>query len=145
MRVFYLYQINDFCKDLYEKYPYRLYHILKDVYYTSKYNQPIAISSYEQITQKFNKQFVNNFIHQCYKLEAYYYRQNNIHIISSVREYSKLFISSYSINLKTNIGYPKFFDCINNYSDSIFVCDFENNDYFWLNRVINKKKTIVKE
>ena len=58
MRIFYLYQINDFCRDLYEEYPCKLYRILKDIYYTSKYNQSLAISSYDQVTLKFNREFI---------------------------------------------------------------------------------------
>ena len=145
MRVFYLYRINDFCKDLYEEYPYRLYRILKDVYYTSKYNQSVAISSYEQITIKFNKEFLHKYIFQDYRLELYYHYKNNVHMISSNDEYSKLMVSSYSLKLKSNINCSSFFRCLRNFSDNIFVCDFENGDYFWLSKIIIPEKKLVKE
>ncbi len=145
MRVFYLYQVNELCLDLYERYPYRLYHILKDIYYTSKYNQSIAISSYEQVTDKFSREFLDNFIHQHYKLDLYYHSKNHVHTISSNDEYSKLMISGYSLKLKSNLSYPSFFDCIHQYSESIFVCDFINQDYFWLHKVINKEEIMIKE
>ncbi len=144
MRTFYLYQINDLCKDLYSNYPYKLYHILKDIYYTSKYNQPIAISSYEQVTDKFNKQYLDNFIFQKYRLDLYYLCKGHIHTISSHQEYSKLMVSSYSLKLKTNLSFSSFFPCICQYNSSIFVCDFENNDYFWLNKIINREETLIK-
>ena len=144
MRVFYLYQINELCQDLYEKYPYRLYHILKDVYYTSKYNQPIAISSYDQITEKFNKVFIDNFINNEYRLKLYYHNTNHIHIISNTNEYSTLMVSRYSLKLKTNLNYSSFFKTINDYNEKIFVCDFQNSDYFWLNRIVNNDKNKIK-
>ena len=145
MRTFYLYQINDLCKDLYEQYPNRLYHILKDIYYTSKYNQPIAISSYEQVTQSFNKEFLQNYIHQYYKLDVYYHYKNHIHTLANNKECSKLMISKYSLKLKSNINYPTFFNCITKFNDNIFVCDYENGDYFWLNKIALNEKKLVKQ
>lgn len=145
LRVFYLYQINDFCLDLYQQYPYRLYRILKDTYYTSKYHQQYAISSYEQVTNKFNRQFLHDFVKWHYKLDLYYHYKNSTHTISSNREYSNLLVSSYSLKIKSNLSYPSFFDSINDYNDSIFVCDFDNQDYFWLSKVIHKGKNVVKE
>ena len=35
-----------------------------------------------------------------------------------------------------------FYD-INNYSDNIFICDFDNKDYFWLNKVVKNEKILV--
>ncbi len=145
MRIFYLYQINDFCRDLYEEYPCKLYRILKDIYYTSKYNQSLAISSYDQVTLKFNREFIQKYIFQRYRLDLFYHYKNNVHTISCSGEYSKLMVSGYSLKLKSSINYPSFFDCLNDFSDNIFVCDFENGDYFWLDRVIISRKSVVKE
>ena len=145
MRTFYLYQINDFCLNLYQKYPYKLYRLLKDTYYTSKYNQSIAISSYEQITEKFSRQFLHDFIFNYFKLDLYYHTKNYVHTISCHHEYSKLLISSYSLKMSSNINYSSFFKCLNQYSDSIFVCDFENQDYFWLDKVVNSEKNVIKQ
>ena len=145
MRIFYLYQINDLCKDLYDNYPCRLYRILKDTYYTSKYNQSLAISSYEEVTLKFNKEFVKKYVFQQYRLEMYYHYKNNVHVLSSNDEYSKLMVSSYSLKLKSNLNCPSFFKCLNSFSDNIFVCDFENGDYFWLHKIMIPEKKLVKE
>ena len=38
MRTFYIYNINDLLCSLYEKYPYKLYLMLEEAYYTNKYN-----------------------------------------------------------------------------------------------------------
>ena len=138
MRTFYLYNMNDFCKNIYKQYPYKLYLILKDIYYTSKYNLTLASSSYEEITDKFQKQFLHDYIFNNHKLNHYYHLKNNAHSITNSNEYSQLLVSIYSLKLKTNIKYPKFFNTLNNYSDNIFICDFENNDYFWLKKIIKE-------
>lgn len=141
MRVFYIYNINDFFTSVYDKYPYKLYKMLEDAYYTNKHNIVLSSNYYEQITTNFNKLFINNYLHANNKLDSYYYNKNNIHIISSREEYSKLMVSSYCLKLKTNLNYPTFFKNITTYSDNIFICDFENQDYFWLNKVTKLDKT----
>ena len=143
MRVFYIYNVNDFFCSIYDKYPYKLYKMLEEAYYTNKHNIVLAASQYEQMTTNFNKLFINNYLHANNKLDSYYYKKNNIHIISSREEYSKLMVSSYSLKLKTNLNYPTFFNNIKNYSDNIFICDFENRDYFWLNKITKLEKTPV--
>ena len=143
MRVFYIYSINDFLSSLYEKYPYKLYKMLEDAYYTNKHNIVLASSKYEQITTNFNKLYVNNYLYANNRLNAYYYRKNNIHILSNNNEHSKLMVSSYCLKLKTNLNYPSFFYNIKSYNDNIFICDFENGDYFWLNKITKLEKMPV--
>jgi len=143
MRVFYIYNVNDFITSVYDKYPYKLYKLIEDTYLVNRHNIVLASSQYEQLITNFNKLYINNYLCANNKLNSYYYKKNNIHIISSRDEYSKLMVSSYCLKLKTNLNYPTFFNNIKNYSDNIFVCDFENRDYFWLNKVIKLEKTLV--
>ena len=75
----------------------------------------------------------------------YYHYKNNVHVLSSNDEYSKLMVSSYSLKLKSNLNCPSFFKCLNSFSDNIFVCDFENGDYFWLHKIMIPEKKLVKE
>ena len=144
MRIFYIYNVNDFFTSVYDKYPYKLYKMLEDAYYTNKHNIVLSSTYYEQITTNFNKLYINNYINANNKLDGYYYNKNNIHIISSRDEYSKLMVSSYCLKLKTNLNYPTFLKNISSYSDNIFICDFENNDYFWLNEQLKKTTLRIK-
>jgi hypothetical protein len=114
--------------------------MLEDAYHTNKHNVVLSSNYYEQITTNFNKLYINNYLYVNNKLELYYYNKNNIHIISSREEYSKLMVSSYCIKLKTNLNYSSFFKNLNTYSDNIFVCDFANQDYFWLNKITKVEK-----
>lgn len=140
MRVFYIYNVNDFCASVYEQYPYKLYKMLEDAYYTNKHNLVLSSSLYEQITTNFNKLYLNNYLFVNNKLDSYYYKKSNLHLISNRHERSKLMVNSYCLKLKTNLNYPKFFEHINKYSDNIFICDFQNQDYFWLNKVVKNSK-----
>lgn len=143
MRIFYIYNVNDFFTSVYDKYPYKLYKMLEDAYYTNKHNIVLSSTYYEQITTNFNKLYINNYISVNNRLDSYYYNKNNTHIISSRDEYSKLMVSSYCLKLKTNLNYPTFLKNIASYSDNIFICDFENRDYFWLNKVSKLDKITI--
>jgi len=145
LRIFYVYNINDYFSGVYDNYPYKLYKMLEDAYISKKYNVRVSSSIYEQIITNFNKLFMNNFLFVNNKLDIHYYNKNNFHFISNSAEYSKLMVTSYCIKIKSNINYPSFFENINNYSDNIFVCDFINNDYFWLNKVVKSKNSLVKQ
>lgn len=140
MRVFYIYNINDFFTSMYEKYPYKLYKMLEDAYFTRKHNMSLSSNLYEQIITNYNKLFVNNYLFANHKLDIYYYHKNNMHMISNRQEYSKLMVNSYCLKLKSNINYPKFLKTIHEYSDNIFICDFENQDYFWLNKIVKTEE-----
>lgn len=145
VRVFYVYNINDYFCSVYDKYPYKLYKMLEDAYLTKRYNIKLSSSMYEQLITNFNKLFMNNFIFANNKLDIYYYNKDNIHLITNSSEYSKLMVTSYCLKIKTNLNYPRFFSNIGQYSDNIFICDFINKDYFWLNKVVKNKKTNVKQ
>ena len=130
VRVFYVYNINDYFCSVYDKYPYKLYKMLEDAYLTKRYNIKLSSSMYEQVITNFNKLFMNNFIFANNKLDIYYYNKDNIHLITNSSEYSKLMVTSYCLKIKTNLNYPRFFSNIGQYSDNIFICDFINKDYF---------------
>lgn len=145
MRVFYVYNINDYFCSMYDKYPYKLYKMLEDAYLTNRHNMMLSSAIYEQVITNFNKLFINNYIFANNKLDIYYYNKDNIHLISNNYEYSKLMVTSYCLKIKTNLNYPKFFDSINKYGDNIFICDFINKDYFWLNKVAKRKDNLIKQ
>ena len=136
MRVFYLFDVNDNFYNMYKEYPFKLYKMFEDIYLTSKHNKNLANGMYEQINCKYNKAFMNNYIKNKNRLDIYYYNKDNMHIISSRYDYSKLFVNTYYIKIKSNLNFTNFFRHLNSYSNNIFVCDFDNNDYFWLEKVI---------
>ncbi|MBR3161654.1 MAG: sporulation inhibitor of replication protein SirA [Bacilli bacterium] len=145
MRTFYIYNINDSFTSMYEEYPYKLYKMLEDAYLTNKNNHNESIRLYKQIITNYNKLFMNNYIFANNKLDISYYHKEDKHLITNSNEHTKLEVNRYYLKIKTNINYPKFFDNINFYSDNIFICDYANNDYFWLNKVKDYKNNYIKQ
>jgi len=129
---------------MYREYPYRLYKIFEDIYLTSKYDKNLSNRMYSEVCLKNNIYFVNNYIRNKNKLDLYYYNKDNVHIISSRYDYSKLFVHRYYMKIDSNLNFSSFFRDLSGYSNNIFVIDFDNMDYFWLDKIINVENNLSK-
>jgi len=108
MRVFYLFDVNENVRNMYDEYPFKLYKMFEDVYFFSKYDLKVALGMYRQITCKYNKVFMNNYIRGKNKLDAYYCNKDNIHTISSRYDFSRLIVDEYYLKIKSNLNFT---DC----------------------------------
>ena len=88
---------------------------------------------------------LGEYIYYEYKLKYGYKRQDNLHILNT-SENTTLKINNYNIKIETDNNYTEFFKYLNNYNNNLFVCDFNNKDYFWLSKLkpLQKELSIVK-
>lgn len=138
MRVYYVFKINNYFSYIYKNKPYKLYKMLEEIFHVKEYDMVLTYKMYEQVAKTFNKEEINKYLKNIYSDSKYYLYNKSIHIYSDYYEYSKLVINNSNLKIKTNINNSIFFKDINNYSDNIFICDFNNKDYFWLDKVIKK-------
>lgn len=140
MRVYYLFKVNNYFYYMYKNKPFKMYKMLEEIYHTRNSDVVLTYRMFEQIASPFDKNKVNNYIDNYLKDKAYYMRSNNIHLISNNIEYSKLSVSNSNLKIKTNINFTSYFDILDNYTNNIFVCDFINKDYFWLQNISKKDR-----
>lgn len=95
---------------------------------------------YEQIAITFRKDNFNSYLYEKYQNCSCYIKNNNSHIYSNNFEYTKLVITNTNLKIKSNVNNPIFFKDINDFYDNIFICDFINKDYFWLDKIIKKDR-----
>ena len=139
MRTFFIFKIKKELTILTKETPYNLYKTIDNLYYMDSYNTGVSFSMYENIFNKINKEYLNKRIYNIFKNNRYYnYDINkNIHIIDNKYkpEYTTLSVHNGYIVIKTNIIHPTL---LFNYlmSDNLFVCDFKNKDYFWLDELV---------
>lgn len=138
MRTYYIFKINKYFAYIYKKWPYKMYKIIEELYYTKDYDMLISYKYYQKFAIEFNKLDLNEYIYNLNKKNKNYRRDNNIHIIEN-EKYNKLVINSTCIILKTNDIYSIFLNDLNVYLDNVFICDFKNKDYFWLDS-LNKDR-----
>ena len=138
MRTYYIFKINKYFAYIYKKWPYKMYKIIEELYYTKDYDMLSSYKYYQKFALPFNKLSINEYIYNLNKKNLNYSRDNNIHIINN-EKYNKLLINNACMILKTNDIYSVFLNDLNMYLENIFICDLKNKDYFWLDS-LNKDR-----
>ena len=137
MRVYYLFKINDSFSKLYYNKTYYLYKMLEQISLSSKNDFIISYRLCEQMAVAFNKTEINSKIYRRYAFDSNYLKTLNKHVLDNKVEKTKLTVYNTYIKIKTNKNITEFFKVLSN-EENIFVCDFNNKDYFWLSKVTSK-------
>lgn len=140
MRTYYLFKINDSFSKLYYNKTYYLYKILEQISLSSKNDFIISYRLFEQMAIPYNKSNINSSIYKDFAFMSDYQKTLNKHTLDDGIERTKLTVYNTYIKIKTNKNITAFFRSLKN-EGNIFVCDFANKDYFWLNKV--QSKTLV--
>lgn len=137
MRVYYLFKINDYFSKLYYNKTYYLYKMLEQISLSSKNDFIISYRLFEQMAVAFNKTDINSKLYRRYAFDDNYIKTLNKHVLDNKVEKTKLTVYNTYIKIKTNKNITDFFKVLSN-EENIFVCDFNNKDYFWLSKVCSK-------
>lgn len=121
MKEYHLFIIKDEYVNMYKNRPLFLYDIIAYLY-KLKTELNYGISLYEQICKRINIKSMQYYLESKFNACG-----NNVYGIAD----DLIILKPTRIIVKTdNYNIIKLF---NLYSKNIFVCDFINNDYFWLN------------
>ena len=134
MRTYYIFNVNRYFSYMYKNKPFKMYKIFEEIYYSKSYDSLSTYRNFETVAVPFNKAMLNEYIYYEFKLKYGYNRNGNKHNLNT-SENSTLQINNYNIKLITENNYSVFFKYLNNYNNNLFVCDFENMDYFWLSKL----------
>ena len=137
MRVYYLFKINDSFSNLYYSKTYYLYKMLEQISLSSKNDFIISYRLFEQMAVAYNKTDINSKIYRKYAFDINYHKNLNKHVLDDGVEKSRLTVYNTYIKIKTNKNISSFFRILST-EENIFVCDFNNKDYFWLAKVLSK-------
>lgn len=133
MRTFYVFKIKKELTILTKETPYNLFRTIENMYYMDSYNLGVSFKIYNDIFDTFNKDYLNKRINNIFKNNRYYESDGDIHKITNKYrpENSTLRVYKSHLILKSDTHKPAL---LLNYlmSDNLFVCDFQNKDYFWL-------------
>ena len=137
MRTFYIFNIHNNFYQLMKDNPYHLYRALEDIHSFDKNDVDIAYDLFMQIVSPFNKSKINNIIFKECGENDFYSKFHNVHRIQNkyIPEDSCLIVSSAFLLVESNVLKPSFFVSLKSVSH-LFVCDFKNKDYFWLNEFV---------
>lgn len=137
MRKFYVFYINNEFKKIAGTNPYNLYKTMENIYFLEKNDLSIGMNLFEQVAIPFDKNKMNKFIFENFKENDYYMNNRNTHRMYNKYRDETLIIETHFayISIKTNISKKCIFKNIY-LNKNLFVCDFENKDYFWIEKVL---------
>ena len=135
MRTFYLFKINNMFQTKYNSKSNILFKLFKEIYDSKEKDLLNSYKLFEQITIPFNRKIFNNYILIRHGNDLYYQIKDNVHTISNAYEVSKLKVNNTYLKIKTNRNINSFIKDIMDTKENIFVIDFDNKDYFWINEI----------
>ncbi len=137
MRSFYVFKIKKEITILTKEIPYNLYKTIDNLYYLDNSNVELSFNIFNDLFDTFDVSYMNKRINNLFKDNRFYSFNNNIHKIDNKYKPELSYLKVYKSHLyiKTDAINPTF---LVNYlmSDNLFVCDFKNKDYFWLNEFV---------
>ena len=136
MRHFYIFNINNNFVSIDKTHPYALFKLFLDLYNSSNKNYIYVNKIYNSIIKPINKYELSDNIYNSLCIDESYTRFINNHYYNNYfnNEESKLIINNSYLKVDSNNIKPIFFKYLNKISD-LFVCDFDNNDYFYLENI----------
>lgn len=135
MRTFYVFKINNMFQTFYNDKASILYKMFREIYNSEDDDLINNFRLFEKITIPFNKKIFNNYIMLKHRDDLYYSKKENKHIINKNDEMTKLVVNTTHLKIKTNTNVNSFIKDIIDSKENVFVIDFENKDYFWLNEI----------
>lgn len=139
MKKYYLFVIKNEYYKIYRKAPSVLYKTLENLYMLERYDFSYGLSMYKQLCQPFSVKLLNNYIKNKYKC---YNINHKVLQIKSLVEKTFIQVGYSTTVVLTDKKVPEILKVFNIYNRKIFVCEFNQNEYFWLNHKISKKSKI---
>lgn len=137
MRKYYLFMIKSDYYKSYKNNSFVLYNTLRNLYFLKKNNFSYGISLYHSVCQTINSNLLINYIKR-----KYHHKNINSNIIKLLSENERTIvqINRSCIVVLSNINLPDILKTFYIYNKRMFVCDFKNEDYFWISDQIKKVK-----
>lgn len=135
LRTYYIFNINKEMSILTKDSPYVLFKSLESIYNLNTSDLYIASNLYEQIAKKFNRNIVNAKLYETYKDNDHYMYVNDYHTYYNKYKDEKCNVEVKNSYLICNSNSASLFLLRKLKEYSLFACDFENKDYFWLDEI----------
>ena len=136
MNEFYIFDIKESFYKLYKDKPGELYFIFNRIYNMKKSDKEYGYNLFCQISNFLNKKYINKILKDKYKDRIMYSCCDNEHIINNLflNEITILTVKNPNIKIESNIDKPSFFEDLKDLKLHLFVCDFKNNNYFFITK-----------
>ena len=137
MRIYFVFKIKEEYIDLYKDTPSTLYNILNQMYYMKRNEFGYGFNLFNQIIDLIDKNDLDKYLYVLMHTKMKYSKKKDDHILNNLYkdEVSILRVNRTHIIINSNKSYTEFFVLLHQYDPHLFVCDFNNHDYFSLTNV----------
>lgn len=136
MRTFYIFKVKEEYAILTKNNPYQLFRMLEFIYNLDKGEISKGVDLFYKLVEKLNSKALDIQLFKKYRENYFYTKFKNIHQVNNIykKEESKLVVRNHYLLLESTIIKPAFLEDLKNVGN-LFLCDFENKDYFWLEKL----------
>lgn len=136
MRTFYIFKVKEEYAILTKNNPYQLFRMLEFIYNLDKGEITRGADLFYKLVEKLNSKSLDIQLFKKYKENYFYTKFKNVHQVNNIykKEESKLVVRQHYLLLESTIVKPTFLEDLQNLPN-LFLCDFENKDYFWLEKL----------
>lgn len=137
MRIYYVFNIKEEYIKLYNDSPSSLYNVLYQLYYLRRKDIEYGFNMFKQLTNKIDNFKIDKDIFLKMHDKMTYVKKGANHVINNLYkdEISVLKVKKAYILINCNKNYTEFFNILFEENKNFFVCDFNNNDYFFLSNI----------
>lgn len=132
MRKYYLFIVKEKYKNQ------NVFNTLNNLYNIRENNLLYGVKLFHEICELFDKKVISSYLEVRFKTIKKI--KKNQYYLNGYQEQDLIVLKKSAVIIITNLNFPLILRTFNIYNRNIFVCDFENRDYFWLdNMVLNHK------
>lgn len=141
MRIYYIFLIKKEIYGLTKNKPENLYKLLESIYLLNNDDVVLGFKMFDKICKTIPKKNINKLLKDTNIENLTYTIYGSTHMINDFlnNETTKLILNNSHIKIKSNTLYPAFFKTLE-HIPYLFVCDFINMDYFYLNEISTMSK-----
>lgn len=137
MRIYYVFNIKKEVLEIYEKTPSVLYNFMNQLYHLKKDSLDYCNMIFRQVADSFDKDELDLYIYLKLHNKMRYVKKKDDHIINNFYkdEVSIMKVKKSYIIINLNKKSTEFFSLIGDVYENCLVCDFNNQDYFYLRNI----------
>lgn len=134
MKEFYIFNVKEEFYKLYKDKPSELFFIFNRIYYMKPSDKEYGYNLFTQISNFYKKDEINNLFKNKYNDKIMYSYNDNEHVINNLflNEISILTVKTSNIRIESNIDRPSFLEQLREIKGAFFVCNFKEQDYYFL-------------
>lgn len=136
MRTFYIFKVKEEYATLTKNNPYQLFRLLEFIYNLDRKEVSRGADLFYKMIEGLNSKALDIYMFKKYRENYFYTKFKNIHQMNNFykKEESKLIVRNHYLLLESTVIKPIFLDDLKEIPN-LFLCDFENKDYFWLEKL----------